>query len=67
MWPVLEPRGPLGVKGGWSVSPGGVGTDVGVVVILLTPVGGGVAGPPTYIHIYKFCGFTGLSHNTMMW
>ena len=27
----------------------GVGTDVGVVVILLTPVVGGVAGPPTYI------------------
>ena len=50
MWPVLEPRGPLGVRGGWSVSPGGVGTDVGVVVILLTPVVGGVAGPPTYVH-----------------
>ena len=28
----------------------GVGTDVGVVVILLTPVVGGVAGPPTYVH-----------------
>ena len=27
----------------------GVGTDVGVVVILLTPVVGGVAGPPTYV------------------
>ena len=32
------------------MSPGGVGTDVGVVVILLTPVVGGVAGPPTYVH-----------------
>ena len=45
----------------------GVGTDVGVVVILLTPVVGGVAGPPTYIRTYKFGGFTGLSHDTMMW
>ena len=33
----------------WSVFSDGVGTDVGVVVILLTPVVGGVAGPPTYI------------------
>ena len=43
---VLEPRGPLGVRGGWSVFPGGVGTDGGVLVILLTPVVGGFVGPP---------------------
>ena len=67
MWPVLEPCGPLGVRGGESVFSGGVGTDVGVVVILLTPVVGGVAGPPTYIRTYKCGGFTGLSHDTMMW
>ena len=45
---------------------GGVGTDVGAV-ILLTPVVGEVAGPPTYVRTYKFCGCTGLTHNTMMW
>ena len=50
MWSVLEPRGPLGVRGGWSVFPGGIGTDVGVVGVLLSPT---------------IVGFTGLPYNRM--